>query len=203
MSNNNISIKPFSQENYTDLNSDSDEYIDLSNIAEEEAEHIFQFHLNFDKLILKHIGKSTHTPDIIIKENFGPNSNMFLYNCVYSLTELEIYKEHMNTNNDNNDYNKLGLGLFLPIIKLIIKQEIQNDVNTNDINADNVNRYIVSSFAIKLNEDIKYNVEFTDWELYWVENINSDEYIKTLKIDKNINPSNIIEKLIEASLQLK
>jgi len=220
MSNNNISIKPFSEKNNNpeleNSNSDSDEYIDLSNIVNEDVEHIFQFHINFDKLILKYIGKSTYAPDIIIKENFGPNSNMFLYNCVYSQPELETLKEHkMNRhNNELNDNelndnelndnelndNELNAGLFLPIIKLIIKHEIDENIKGKDDEINENDKYTISSFAIKLNENIKYGIEFMDWELYWVRNIYPDEYIKTEKIDKNINPSNIIEKLIEMSI---
>ena len=72
-----------------DYNSDSDEYIDISSKIQDNTEHIFQFQLDNEKLFLKYIGKSSTIPDIIIKENFGQESNMSLYNCIYSYNELE------------------------------------------------------------------------------------------------------------------
>jgi hypothetical protein len=158
---------------------DSDEYIDLSNNIIDNTEHIFQFHLNNEKLNIKYIGKSSHTPDIIIKENFGPKLNLSLYNCVYSCNELE------SKNNSIEKKNELNINLFYPIIKLI---SIENNI------------IIITSIAIKINQEIIYEDEIIKWELYWVKNIQSKDFIKVIKIDKNINSLNIIEKLIELSL---
>ena len=166
--------KPF-ENNNQEVDSDSDEYIDLENIIEEDKNNIFQFHLDMDKLIIKYIGKSSHIPDIIIKENFGPKQNMSLYNCIYSQNELKTTKNISD--------------LFYPIVKFIIKEKILD----ND-------KIIISSFAIKINQPIEYDIEIKEWELFWVKNIYSENYIKTIKINKNINSSNILEKLIELSV---
>ena len=212
MSSDNISKIPFEQnknlyknsdynsDSNSNSDSDSDEYVDLTELVEEDAEHIFQFHLNSDKLILKYIGKSSQAPDIIIKENFGPNGNMYLYSCVYSHNELEMGNEQENSKIENNEV--LNPELFLPIIKLIIKHD-NNMENQKDMayNESIEPKFTISSFAIKLNEKVKYEDEFTDWELYWVENVYSNEYIKTKQIEKNIDSTNIVEKLIEMSLK--
>lgn len=179
----------------SDSDSDSDEYIDLSEYIEDNLKHIFQFHINNEKLSLKYIGKSSDTPDIIIMENFGPESNMCLYNCVYSHQELEsIKKSETNTDNkiiiqanqDNGDDNLEQLRLFFPIIKLVVKE------------SDNT---IISSIAIKLEQEIVFDGEINKWCLYWVSNSNKSEYIKTLKLEKNINPTNILEQIIHHSLK--
>lgn len=189
--------------NITDT--DSDEYVDLSNCIKDDLKHIFQFHLTNEKLFVKYIGKSSDTPDIIIMENFGPESNMSLYNCVYSHNELEQTKNNdlilpieqkkpfdnlKNKENVENINNLDDLGLFFPIIKLVVK-------NTN-LQTDN---YIISSIAIKLNQEIKYEEEIKEWELFWVENSSSNkEFFKTKKLEKNINPTNILENIVKLSL---
>lgn len=151
-------------------NSDSDsEYINIEMLFENNKKNIYQFHLNNEKLIIKNIGRSTEAHDIIIKENFGPNSSMNLYNCIYMEDEINII--------DN---------LFFPIIKLI------NYYN---------NKIIISSFAIKIKENIKYEKEIKEWDLYWVQNTQKEDYINTKKISKNICPDNIIEKLLELSIK--
>jgi hypothetical protein len=187
-----------------DIDSDSDEYIDLSNNIKDNLKHIFQFHLFDNKLLIKYIGKSSIIPDIIIMENFGSESNMCLYNCVYSHEELELkskseyiiesefeYKLEKNDieydNIDNNNENKTSM--LYPIIKLVIKKH---------------GKYSISSIAIKLNQNIIYEKEIKEWELYFIENdILNKDCIKTKKIEKNINPSNILEKLIKLSLYIK
>lgn len=181
----------------SDSNSDSDSYIDLSECVRDDLKHIFQFHLMDTKLIIKHIGKSSDTPDIIIMENFGPESNMSLYNCVYSHDELETTKisndininvnmdKNINKNNKNNEFNNLDL--FFPIVKLIIK-------TTSSY-------YTITSLAIKLNQQIVIEQEINEWDLYWIENFSfNKEAFKTIKLEKNVNPSNILEKLIELSI---
>jgi hypothetical protein len=151
--------------------SDSDDYVDLSLNLELEKE-LYQFVTHDDKLNLKCIGLSSIVPDVIIKENFGPNSNMSLYSCIYSISELQ---QNLNT-------------LFYPLIKLIIKK------NTNNI---------IISFAIKLLKQIDINNLINEWELYLIVNNSIEKDIQISKIEKNINPTNIISKLIEYSLDIK
>lgn len=183
------------QDSKSNSDSDSDEYVDLSEYIEDNLKHIFQFHINNEKLFLKYIGKSSDTPDIIIMENFGPEKNMCLYNCVYSHDELESIKKS-ETNPDNKIIiqvksngqadNLEQLKLFFPIIKLVVKE------------SDNT---IISSIAIKLEQEIVFNDVINKWSLYWVSNSNKSEYIKTLKLEKNINPTNILEQIIHYSLK--
>ena len=173
---------------------DSDEYVDLSSYIEDKLKHIFQFHLNNEKLSFKYIGKSSDTPDIIIMENFGPESNMCLYNCVYSHDELESIKK-LETNSDNKiivqinpnsqEDNLEQLRLFFPIIKLVIKEK---------------NNTIITSIAIKLEQEIVYDGSIENWSLYWVKNSNISEYIKLIKLEKNINPTNILEQIIKLTV---
>jgi hypothetical protein len=59
--------------------------------------------INLNKLELKLIGVGSNIPDIIIKEKFGPNSNLYLYSCVFSSTEI--------INGISNNY-------FFPLIRL-------------------------------------------------------------------------------------
>ena len=54
--------------------------------------------------------------------------------------------------------------------------------------------------AVRLIKSIQINILIEEWELYWVENKYDQEHIKTYKLEKNINSSNIIEKLIEFSI---
>ena len=166
---------PFNINNINNSNSDSDsdDYIDLSTNIETNSEHIFQFNLNDNILILKHIGKCTKAPDIIIKENFGPESNMSLYNCVYTHNELIL--------KDSNE-------LFFPLVKLIIGNNIDNQV------------IITTCIAIKLYQPIVFDKLIDNWDLYWVKNKSNEEYIKTFKLEKNINLSNMVEKIIEFSM---
>jgi hypothetical protein len=186
----------------TDTDLDSDEYIDLSSYVENNLKHMFQFHLMDKKLLIKHIGKSSDTPDIIIMENFGSESNMSLYNCIYSHDELESIKNEK-TNDDNiilknennlsennsNEFedNLTHLKLFFPIVKLIVKQ--------------NPEKNIISCIAVKLNQEIVYEKEIVDWDLYWIEfSSYNKETFKSKKIEKNINPKNILENLIKLSI---
>lgn len=176
-----------------DLDSDSDEYIDLSNYVENDLKHMFQFHLIDKKLLIKHIGKSSDAPDIIIIENFGPESNMSLYNCIYSHDELESIKTNESNNsllnNNELDENLEHLKLFFPIVKLIVKTNLETNV--------------IYCIAIKLNQEVVYEKEFGDWDLYWIEYSSSNkETFKTKKLEKNINPQNILENLIKLSIDM-
>ena len=78
--------------------------------------------------------------------------------------------------------------LFYPLVKLIIKK------NTNNI---------IISFAIKLLKQIDINNLINEWELYLIINNSIEKDIQISKIEKNINPTNIINKLIEFSLDIK
>lgn len=158
----------------TNNDSDSDTYVDLSTNFNSQTQNIFQFIVNDQTIELKHIGKFTKVPDIIIKENFGPQSNMNLYNCVYTLDEI--------LDESSNIY---------PLVKLII----QNESNT-----------ITSCISVKLNDDNQFisdntnSLPIENWDLFWICSNSNSENIKISKIEKNINPSNIIEKLIAYSI---
>jgi hypothetical protein len=80
---------------------------------------------------------------------------------------------------------------------LVVHKKIKNNENQEQLN-----EFIISSIAIKLNQTIEYEKPIELWELYWVQNIQSDDFIKTKKIEKDINSTNIIEKLIEYSLNI-
>jgi len=155
--------------------SDSDEYIDLSSQMESSINDIYQFAINDENLQLVHIGKFTKVPDIIIKENFGQNSNMSLYSCIYSFNEI--------ISNSNSSE------LFFPLVKLVVK---------------NQSNIVITCVAIKLNDLLTQidssKININKWNLYWIENKSDSEHIKMCLIDKNINSSNIIEKLIEYSV---
>jgi hypothetical protein len=156
-------------ESETNRDSDSDEYVDLSSNIESASEDIYQFAVSEDKLELKHIGKFTKAPDIIINEKFGPESNMSLYSCVYTHGELTIKSDE----------------LFFPLVKLIVDSE---------------SKVVITCIAIKLTKPIQIDKPIEEWELYWLENKSDLEHIKMCKIEKNINPTNIIEKLIGYSV---
>lgn len=169
--------------------SDHDEYIDLSSKLTDNSEHIFQFNISNNTLVLKNIGKCNVAPDIIIMENFGPESNLSLYNCVYTYTELIELSKNNDTseeisNSVNGEISNCDNELFFPLVKLIGARN---------------NNFDISCIAVKLTQSLVFDIEIGDWELYWVENKHDQEHIKTFKLEKNINPSNIIEKLIELS----
>ena len=56
-----------------------DEYINIENLLKENV-NIYQIQINNDKLIIKHIGTGSESPDIIIKEGFGIDKSLYLYN---------------------------------------------------------------------------------------------------------------------------
>ena len=193
-----------------DNSSNSDEYIDISdNFTEinKKIFKVFQFQPNHNKLVLKHIGNFSQVPDIIIKEEFGPDSNMYLYNCVYSQEELGKINDKLSDNeydnidlnenidlNDNNDNNKEDetFELFFPLVKLIIADKTNPSSSIITVKLCS---------PIKLSELTKSNeIEINDWELYWIQNVQTEEYVKVLPIEKNISHSNIIEKFMELNL---
>lgn len=154
---------------HTESESDSDEYVDLSSNLESKTEDIYQFVINEHNLEVKHIGKFTKAPDIIIKENFGPESNMNLFSCVYTYSELTTQSDE----------------LFFPLVKLIVK---------------NISNIVITCIAIKLTKPVLNEKSINEWDLYWLENKSDLEHIKMCKIEKNINPTNILEKLIGYSV---
>ncbi len=162
----------------TNLNSDSssDEFIDIEEILERNNQKkldIYQIQINDDKLNLKVIGKEFFAPDVIIKENFGPDKNMSLYSCVY--TDEELF-ENLTCNQ-----------IFFPLVKLVI------NCSPDDI----------TTFSIAVLFNNLHNLEnispddITDFMLYLVYNKKNNERVHTKELEKNINSDNIIEKLIE------
>ena len=93
-------------------NSETFSYVDLNEIYNVDKINTYQIQIENENLIIKHIGNMPHTPDIIIKENFGPNLNLNLYSCVYSEEEL--------VNNNK---------LFFPLVKYIKKNTNNNIVS--------------------------------------------------------------------------
>jgi len=179
-----INNVPFKIEsNNSNINdSDLDDYIDIRDKIQENYENLFQFNLNNNKLTLKHIGKCSEIPDIIIKENFGPYSNMSLYSCIYSYNEIK------------------SSNLICPLIKLIINN---NSINKNMIIISYISVKIIQPIIININDitsNINNEIIINDWELYFIENIFNIENKKYYKLDKNINPSNIIEKIIKLTI---
>lgn len=51
-----------------------------------------------------------------------------------------------------------------------------------------------------MEQEIVYNEIINEWNLFWVQNSNVNEYIKILKLEKNINPTNILEQIIKLSV---
>ena len=162
-----------------DNSSDSDEYIDVDEIISRDLNNkldIYQIQLYDNNIIIKNIGKEDYAPDIIIKENFGPNNSYSLYSCIY--TEEELFKIDL-INNDT----------FFPIIKLGVKQD-----------EENITTY---SIAVKFNNVsvLKEQVEqeITDFNVFLVYNKKNEEKINVQHLDKNINSGNIVETLIVLS----
>lgn len=166
-------------ENIIDLElNSSEEFIDVDKIYkyqnnQEEIKNIYQFQICNEKLIIKHISQNYILPDIIIKENFGPNSEYSLYSCVYSEDEL-------NTSFLNTD-------IFFPLVKMIKK-----DLNLNTITTWS----IAIKFTILINLDEILNKDLNCFELYLVSNTKDNPKINYQQIIKDINQDNIIEKLI-------
>jgi len=163
----------------SDNSSDSDEYIDVDEIISRDLNNkldIYQIQLYDNNIIIKNIGKENYAPDIIIKENFGPNNSYSLYSCIY--TEDELFQISL-INNDT----------FFPIIKLGVKQD-EHNITT-------------FSIAVKFNNVsvLKEQVEqeISDFNVFLVYNKKNEEKVHARELDKNINSGNIIETLIELS----
>lgn len=146
--------------------SDSDEYINIDSMIDEINKNIYQIQLNKEQVFIKKIGVGSSAPDIIIIENFGSKNEFSLYNCVY--LEDEIFSIGNNT-------------CFYPIIKLIDKSD---------------NKILISSIVIKFTENIFVEKLITNFDLYYVKNIDSEDYVQVLDIQKDVFSENIVEKII-------
>ena len=149
--------------------SDTDDYINIEELIENKHQ-LYQIQLNNNELIIKNIGIGSSSPDLIIKENFGKNNNLSIYNCI--ITENEFNFESFKLENE----------LFYPIIKLIEIKEITE-----------ISTYCL---AIKLFSKIKYDTKITTFDNYFVYSNNNNKLLKYIKLEKNINSTNIIEILM-------
>ncbi len=160
----------------SDADSDTDTYININDMLNEEIKNLYQIQINNDKVTIKHIGRSSHVPDIIIKEKFGKKQNLYLYSCIYLEHEIDFL------------ISKIDENKFLPIIKLIEK--------TGDENEDKV-----YSLSIKISNLINYNESFNNFTTYLTYSTDSG-FVYHIQLDKDINPTNIIEKMFEKIIEL-
>ena len=161
-------------EDLSNSSSDEETFIDINELIKSQLKNIYQIQLNNDKLMIKHVGRGSEVPDIIINESFGKKNNLSLYSCVYLENEIEFLKSEK-----NNDK-------FLPIIKLIEKVE---DKST------------IYSLSVKINNFINYNEDVSDFSIYLTYNANSD-FLYHTPLEKNINQGNVIEKMLEKIIDL-
>ena len=152
--------------------SDSDDFINLEDLMDKKVENIYQLQINNQIIRIKHIGTGSQPPDMIIKENFGIQNKMSLYSCLYSEYDLHI------ANTSDSD-------LFIPIIKLINKLDME-------IYSISVN---IKNFDISMNETTQFDIFFT----YGHE---TNPQFNFKKLDKIINPSNIVEIILENVINL-
>ncbi len=164
----------------SDNSDNSEEYINLEELVQEqlkgvEIKNIYQIQIKNEKLIISHISQHQISPDIIIQENFGPECQYSLYSCVYMEEELK---------KNNNS-------IYYPLVKLT---EIYKKDNLEE-------KKITYSIAVKFNNefnlDSNINKDFNDFKLFIVANEKNKDNIYTNEIPKDINQSNILEKLIE------
>lgn len=162
------------KDSITDDESDDDTYIDITEMLDVLIKNIYQIQINNEKVVIKHIGRGSHVPDIIIKEDFGKKKNLNLYNCVYTNQEIDLFK------------TKVDEEKFLPIIKLVEKLEPENKIY---------------SLSIKLKCLFNYNEPLTDFSLFLTYSTNNG-HIYHIELEKNINSTNIIEKMLEKLIEL-
>jgi len=141
-------------------------FVNVDEILKSRLKKIFQIQINENSLLIKHIGMGSDVPDIIIKEDFGKNNNLNLYNCIYTETDL---------------IDKVDNTHFLPIMKLVEK--------TNNFNK-------IYTISVKLNENIVLDNAINDFDIYLTYMVTKD-FFEHIKLDKDINSQNIIEKLFE------
>lgn len=149
-----------------ELSSDEETFVNVDEILKSSLKKIFQIQIIEKTLIIKHIGMGSDVPDIIIKEDFGKNNNLNLYNCIYT---------------ENDLVDKVDDTHFLPIMKLVEK--------SNDFNK-------IYSISVKLNEKIVLNNIINNFDIYLTYMVTND-FFKHVKLDKDINSHNMIEKLFE------
>ena len=154
--------------------SDDETYIDINDILKAQLKNIYQIQINNESLIIKHIGLGSHVPDMIIKEGFGKNNNLSLYNCVYMESELDFLKTEVNNNK------------LLPIVKLV--EKIGTDIK-------------IYSLSVKINALVNFNEPITNFNIYLTYPLSTD-YISETELEKNINSSTIIEKMLENVIRL-
>jgi hypothetical protein len=163
----------------SDNSDDETQYINIDEKFKEGLKKIYQIQINNSKLQIKLVGLASETPDMIIKENFGINSNLNLYNCVYSNEEIDFL------------FKEIHEDKFIPIIKLIEKKQ-------TDIKKSSENIYTLSvKFSDKIFLDLP--IDFFDIYLTYT---TGEKYIEYLKLEKEINPSNIIEIFLEKLIEL-
>lgn len=154
-----------------ELSSEEETFVNVDEILKSSLKNIFQIQINENSLLIKHIGMGSDVPDIIIKEDFGKNNNLNLYNCIYTESDL---------------VNKVDNTHFLPIMKLVEK--------SNDFNK-------IYTISVKLNENIVLNNSINNFDIYLTYMITED-FFEHVKLDKDINSLNIIEKLFEYIIEL-
>jgi hypothetical protein len=150
----------------SELSSEEETFVNVDEILKSSLKKIFQIQINENSLFIKHIGMGSDVPDIIIKEDFGKKSNLNLYNCIYTETDL---------------IDKVDNTHFLPIMKLVEK--------SNDFNK-------IYSISVKLNQDIVLDNTIDNFDIYLTYMVTKD-FFEHIKLDKDINSQNIIEKLFE------
>jgi hypothetical protein len=162
----------------TDTDTDSDageDYINVEDLMAKSVENIYQLQINNNILIIKLIGTGSQPPDMIIKENFGLQNKMSLYSCLYGETELtELTKS-----------NKENSNLYIPIVKLI--NQLDNEIYSISVNINQLD------IGIQQTED--FDIYFTYGQI-------ANPHFNFKKLDKNINPSNIVEMVLENIINL-
>lgn len=162
----------------TDSDTDSDKYIDYSKLSstDDTRYSIYQFVINQDKLSINNIGISSEIYDIIIQENFGPEKNLNLYSCVYESSELINRKE------------------FYPVLRLERMSTDNHDV------LETLNLGVTIDCDKSL---VDHNIfESNEWSICWVKMFGPDD-VHIYQSAKDIDPNNIIEKIIDCDIQLR
>ena len=159
----------------SDSESDSENYINVEDLIAKSVENIYQLQINNNILTIKLIGTGSQPPDMIIKENFGIQNKMSLYSCLYGETELtELTKS-----------NRENANLYIPIIKLI--NQLDMEIYSISVN--------INQFDITVKETEDFDIYFTYAQI-------ANPHFNYIKLDKNINPSNIVEMVLENIINL-
>jgi len=154
----------------SDATESSDDFINVEDLIEKSVENIYQLQIKNHILEIKHIGTGSSPPDMIIKENFGLDNKMSLYSCLYS--ENDLFQLH-NSKTKNND-------IYIPIIKLI--NNLDMEIYSISVN--------IHQFDTTIQQTDNFDIFFTYAQI-------SNPQFNSKKLDKNINPSNIVEVIIE------